>query len=1170
MILQILRSAGWIVFVWMVQTSAPAQTSGSLNDESGGNWNGAPWMITSGPGTYPDGGGVATLLEQVNTTPAMLTDLTTLTMNVPITLGGLNFRGGFRWQISSFGAGSLTLSASGATIDTEFPDTDQSRYLIAKAIGGGGAVGLTKIGAGTLTLSGTNTFTGGIHINAGELSIGADSNAGASGAGNGISLDGGILSVTGSSFMTARAVTIGANHALIDSRGTGTATFAGPISGANNLIALVSNGGAAFTADNSLGGSVSFVARTLLASLSGTNGAFRSASAYNFFGALANLDSSSANNNDRLSNTAPINAGNNGALFLIGSSAASTTENVGPLNVAGTFRLVVNANTGNQPSLNFASITRQNNAALFISGTSLGATPAPFVAQITSATDPVPLIGGGGAAGSATISVLPWITGKDTTTGGFDGMRHVTYNMATDRLRPLAVGEYAAFGGGATNNVRLTSSNTAPPNTTVNALLFAPSSAATIFSGPINVTSGSFLYSPTTFLFPDFSTVIAGLNFGAAEGIVQTTSNLKLSGPITGTGGLTISPHGFTVQLTGANTYTGPTNIFEGTLQVSGEIPNDGLTPNPLGLSTTPIILRSGANFQTAAGGAPRPNDRTSSVQAPEGTIDNLRDIVAKSPLSFVTVILDRAREIGIPSLGRYDAPSFEPNIPQPVSIPSAADVTYRGAITLEGSLALTGGTALHPLAMAGPVTGPGALFFFDITEVSGNNSFTGGTFLKPGAIVKIGHDNALGTGVITPQFGFGNTTIEGIGGPRAVPNELALLAAIIFGGSESLTFNGSVNLNGQRIVSVTNTQPTTFNGNVSDGALVKQGTGTLVLNRTAGNSYTGGTVVSAGTLAVNNSTGSGTGSGTNYINTGGTLAGNFALSGHTEIHGTFRPGNSAGTASFGHDLVLFPVQTQMEIASASSADKINVAGLLTLGGPLVVQTIGGYVAQPGDAFDLFDWGTLDASSFNPPTDIDLSAAATAGGATWDISNFLSDGSIFVTTAALQAGNAVSRKTHGAAGTFDIPMPLSGTPGIECRSSSGNHTLVVNFSRNVVSGSAGVTSGVGSVSGSPSFAANRMTVNLSGVANAQKITVTLTNVTDNTAQVLPSAAVDMIFLAGDTTANKSVNASDVSQTKSRSGLIVSAANFRSDVTANGSINASDVSLVKTRSGTAVP
>ena len=45
---------------------------------------------------------------------------------------------------------------------------------------------------------------------------------------------------------------------------------------------------------------------------------------------------------------------------------------------------------------------------------------------------------------------------------------------------------------------------------------------------------------------------------------------------------------------------------------------------------------------------------------------------------------------------------------------------------------------------------------------------------------------------------------------------------------------------------------------------------------------------------------------------------------------------------------------------------------------------------------------------------------------------------------AFTLNSAVSRKTHGAAGPFDVPLPLSGAPGVECRSggANGDHTIV--------------------------------------------------------------------------------------------------------------------------------
>jgi hypothetical protein len=170
----------------------------------------------------------------------------------------------------------------------------------------------------------------------------------------------------------------------------------------------------------------------------------------------------------------------------------------------------------------------------------------------------------------------------------------------------------------------------------------------------------------------------------------------------------------------------------------------------------------------------------------------------------------------------------------------------------------------------------------------------------------------------------------------------------------------------------------------------------------------------------------------------------------------------------------------------------------------------------------------------------------------------------------LQLTASASRKTHGNAGTFDIPLPLAGEPGVECRSSGGAHNLVFTFSNNVVSGSASVAAGTGSVSGTPTFSGQTMTVNLTGVADVQKITVALSSVTDSFGQVLPDAAVSMNLLVGDINSSKAVNASDIGAVKAQSGIPVTAANFRADVAVSGGITASDIGVTKSRSGQTVP
>jgi hypothetical protein len=167
------------------------------------------------------------------------------------------------------------------------------------------------------------------------------------------------------------------------------------------------------------------------------------------------------------------------------------------------------------------------------------------------------------------------------------------------------------------------------------------------------------------------------------------------------------------------------------------------------------------------------------------------------------------------------------------------------------------------------------------------------------------------------------------------------------------------------------------------------------------------------------------------------------------------------------------------------------------------------------------------------------------------------------------AQSAFSRKTHDTAGTFDVPLPLTGDVGVECRSggATNDYQMIVNFASTVTVESVAVTSGTGSVS-SFSVSGSQVTVNLSGVTNVQRITVTLHNVNDGTST--GDVPVSMGVLVGDVNGNAVVNASDVSLTKSQVGVPVSGSNFREDVNVNGVINSVDVAQVKANVGTALP
>lgn len=234
--------------------------------------------------------------------------------------------------------------------------------------------------------------------------------------------------------------------------------------------------------------------------------------------------------------------------------------------------------------------------------------------------------------------------------------------------------------------------------------------------------------------------------------------------------------------------------------------------------------------------------------------------------------------------------------------------------------------------------------------------------------------------------------------------------------------------------------------------------------------------------------------------------------------------------------------------------------------------------------------GSRASGSYSIPADI-----ADAGGHRATSTSYANDGSAAVVTGVstvaspaetvkhgyigqLSEGvtlvSVASVKTHGAAGAFGVNLPLVGARGVECRSGgvSGDHTLVFTFGSTLatVSG-ASVTAGSGSVaSSSVGSDSHQYIVNLTGVANAQTLSVSLTDVTDSNGNSTPTVSISIGILLGDVTGNGTVNGTDVAQAKASSGQTVGATTFRADVNANGSINGTDVAQVKAQAGNVLP
>ena len=161
-----------------------------------------------------------------------------------------------------------------------------------------------------------------------------------------------------------------------------------------------------------------------------------------------------------------------------------------------------------------------------------------------------------------------------------------------------------------------------------------------------------------------------------------------------------------------------------------------------------------------------------------------------------------------------------------------------------------------------------------------------------------------------------------------------------------------------------------------------------------------------------------------------------------------------------------------------------------------------------------------------------------------------------------------SRKIHGST-AFDVDL-LNASPGIECRNPGATGTpgidykLVFTFVNNVTSCG---TASNGSLSAGPN--SNQCTVDLTGIANQQYVTVTLNKVLDsqnNTGNISATMGV----LIGDVNASLRVDSGDVSLVRQQTLQTITGSNFREDINASGRIDSGDVSIVRQQTLTSLP
>ena len=218
-----------------------------------------------------------------------------------------------------------------------------------------------------------------------------------------------------------------------------------------------------------------------------------------------------------------------------------------------------------------------------------------------------------------------------------------------------------------------------------------------------------------------------------------------------------------------------------------------------------------------------------------------------------------------------------------------------------------------------------------------------------------------------------------------------------------------------------------TLSDGLADAGLIrnlnKVGLGSLIL--TDASTYGGLTTVEAGALVVNNTTGSGTGTGALMVNAGATLAGNGIVVPGSGASVTVSPGSTlvvgsltgsvaedlAITLSGGGDLVLGgTVEFQIFGNQSGFANPLLENDLLRVGAAnwadilfgsnsvlKVTTTLDSTLWNGGDAWKLFDWTVLSGAIPTPSTNsVNYDLPSLAPGKFWDTTQLFTNGTVSI------------------------------------------------------------------------------------------------------------------------------------------------------------------------------
>ncbi|HXC02699.1 MAG TPA: autotransporter-associated beta strand repeat-containing protein [Opitutaceae bacterium] len=766
--------------------------------------------------------------------------------------------------------GSLALTMDGATqsgtVNLSNNNTAQtltvnvdsgSSSTISGVIQNGGtsAGNLTKNGTGTLTLSGTDTYSGTTTINAGTLALGASN----------------VLATTSNLNIAGGTFNLNKNSDKV-----------------NNLT--FSNGG---TIDFGAGStSNSFVFNNLTPAPSGVltinnyNGSdsssFPGAGSGDFLGTLTPTIAAATLNQiyfsgygtGSLENTVQTAAGNGlGNAYRIAPTVISwgpytwtsnSSQNWGnnanwqgataPPNTANPTNVFVDFGTGTQSAVSFnanstINALRFDSSAIAYTITDSGThtltlqngTSLAFVQQQSAhneVLDPVNIVLKNNTVfdvtGAGSLTVGSNISGAFSVTKTGSGGTLIlsgpsTYTGGTSiQTGTVQMQNTTALGTGTatvSNGATLQLANGISPT---NAVTISGTGTGT--NGALENVSGS-------------NTLSGAVTLGGASRINSDAGTLTLSGGITGSGNnlnlggagnttvssaittgagtVTLDGTGTTTFSGAANTYTGLTTVNSGTLSLNKAANTAAIAGD---LTINAGTVNEAATGQFAATSNLTVNGGTFAITG--GTGDTLNSV---NTSSGSTVSMATGSTLTISSSGTSTLNGV-------VSGAGALDTSGTGNITLAGSNTYSGGSN----------------FASTVRALNNNSLGTGAATISSGGNLQLQNNVTLGNNFTLNSTGTSsvNGAIENISGTNGISGTVTLSGnSRVQSDSGTLTFSNNVGL-GANTLNVGGNSNTTISGVISGtGPVTKDGTGTLTLS--GANTFTGTTAVSAGTLTA-------------------------------------------------------------------------------------------------------------------------------------------------------------------------------------------------------------------------------------------------------------------------------------------------------------------------------